>query len=130
MFKKLMPALFVVALTLGFAPALVQAQQPAAAVGGMTYSGSESLTNFGPLTFEFGKDGKVLMSDAGTPQRGKVAGTYTVNGTQVTLRFKDCIYVGQISGQQLSGTARFTEGPNMQSWTFQTQLQANLPQVN
>jgi hypothetical protein len=79
-----------------------------------TFIGSETLAGFGRLEFRFAANGQVTMVDA----RQTVAGSYTVNGNNVTLTFFNggCVYTGAISGQTLSGTGRNTASGT--TWNF------------
>jgi len=50
-------------------------------------------------------------------QAGSNAGTYSIVGNTVSLRFEGCqaYYTGALNGQVLAGTARNTQGA---SWSF------------
>lgn len=87
-------------------------------VAGTTWTGSESLAGFGALTFEFHRDGKAVMIDA----QATVDGTWSQTGTQVTITFQNCVYVGRIHGNVLSGNARYTVGdPRDWGWSVTRQ---------
>jgi opacity protein-like surface antigen len=89
-------------------------------VAGTDWNGSESLDQFGKLTFRFDANDQVLMID----EHGEVAGHYSQNGASVQIQFADCVYEGVINGNVLSGNARFTEGQNAgHTWTFSVTLQ-------
>jgi hypothetical protein len=129
-------ALLVVAL--GLAPALAHAQEfgggfaPPPRVAGSIWAGRENLQGFGFLAFGFNPNGQAAMADAETQKNnghGRIAtGTWSQNGTAVTIRFKDCVYSGQIKGDVLSGTAQFVTGRNQGlSWSFSVRLQPNQP---
>ncbi len=66
-----------------------------------TWRGSEQLLGFGPLTFEFKQKGVAVMTDA----KRVVKGTWTRNGSRVTIRFANCEYRGTIDGKVMTGTA-------------------------
>jgi hypothetical protein len=85
-------------------------------VAGTTWTGKENLQGFGKLTFEFQADGTATMIDA----KNTVKGTWTQEGQKVVIRFSNCVYVGEIKGQQLSGTGQFMEKdqPKGKQWTF------------
>lgn len=85
---------------------------PAAGVAGTTWSGTESLAGFGNLTFQFLADGKAFMIDA----KQKVGGKWAQAGSQVTITFGDCEYVGTVQGDKMAGKARFTKRD--MEWTF------------
>lgn len=85
---------------------------PKNSVAGTSWSGSESLSGFGKLTFQFDFDGKAVMIDA----KSLVNGTWTQVDNQVTITFQNCVYQGSIQGQVLSGNARYTSQPGQ--WTF------------
>jgi hypothetical protein len=92
-------------------------KKPAAtAVAGTTWTGKENLQGFGKLTFEFHADGTAVMTDA----QGTVKGTWAQKGQKVVIRFSDCVYVGEIKGQQMSGAAQFVENDQLtgKPWTF------------
>lgn len=77
-----------------------------------TWTGSESLAEFGKLTFKFEADGQAVMIDA----RSTVNGAWTQDGDQVTITFANCVYQGAIKGQTLSGNAHFVTEDR--TWTF------------
>ena len=85
-------------------------------VAGTVWSGTENLQSFGKLTFQFHAAGKSTMIDA----HSTIDGTWTQTGASVTIRFKDCVYQGRITGPSMSGTAMFTSGnAQNQTWSFQ-----------
>jgi hypothetical protein len=101
-----------------FGPAFAQAglqTQPPASVVGTAWKGQENLGNFGALTFQF-KDGqKVTMIDA----HSTIDGNFSQDGALVTIQFGNCVYEGVINENVLSGTGRFTSGPNAGvTWTW------------
>lgn len=102
---------------LTFAGATPPSQQPpdtpVTTVAGTVWSGTESLSGFGTLTFEFHGDAKAVMIDA----QATVNGNWSQAGNQVTITFQNCVYVGRIQGNVLSGNARYTEG-DPRDWTF------------
>jgi hypothetical protein len=85
-------------------------------MAGTTWSGTENLQGFGKLTFEFHGDGTAVMIDA----RSTVQGTWAQQGREVVIRFNNCVYVGEIQGQQMRGSAHFVENgqPRGEPWTF------------
>jgi hypothetical protein len=85
---------------------------PAISVIG-AWAGTESLTGFGALTFVFAENGHVTMVDA----KVTVNGSWTLAGRNVTIRFNNCVYTGEINGRTFQGTAQFTQG-TPQSWSF------------
>ncbi|HYV36498.1 MAG TPA: hypothetical protein VE988_12375, partial [Gemmataceae bacterium] len=87
-------------------------------VAGTEWKGSETLDDFGELTFQFSQGDEVLMIDA----QSDVAGHYVQNGATVTITFGNCVYVGTINGNVMSGTAHFTDGDDT-SWSFSVNLQ-------
>lgn len=66
-----------------------------------TWTGAEQLPGFGPLTFEFKEKNVAIMRDA----RGVVNGTWSKQGSSVTVRFRDCEYRGTVQGKSMTGTA-------------------------
>lgn len=82
------------------------------------WSGAETLSGFGSLTFQFESDGAAVMIDA----KSTVQGTWTQNGNLVTIAFQNCTYEGQLLGDVLSGTARYTVGAG--AWGFTVTQQA------
>jgi hypothetical protein len=81
-------------------------------VQGRTFSGSETLSNYGPVTFRFLSATAVDMVD----RDGTSRGSYTINGDEVTMTFGGATYRGVLQGQTLSGTGR-NESRGL-SWTF------------
>jgi len=82
-----------------------------------TWRGTENLAGFGALRFEFKKNNVVIMTDAARV----VNGTWTRNGSDVTITFANCQYRGAIDGNVMTGTAHFTDprfGPRAAPWTF------------
>lgn len=92
---------------------------PTASVAGTTWVGTESLSGFGKLEFQFEPDGKAVMVDA----VARVNGRWSQTGNQVTISFQNCVYVGTIQGQVLAGNARYTAG-EPRDWTFSLNRQA------
>ncbi len=82
-------------------------------VAGTTWSGTENLSGFGKLAFRFEPDGKAVMIDA----QSTVNGSWAQKGDEVTITFKNCVYIGAIQGQTMTGNARYTVDSNT-SWTF------------
>ena len=58
-----------------------------------------------------------VMIDA----RSRVRGSWSQDGTNITIRFENCVYQGRMQGGEFSGTAQYLDGD--QSWTFQVALQ-------
>ncbi|HYV36499.1 MAG TPA: hypothetical protein VE988_12380 [Gemmataceae bacterium] len=87
-------------------------------VAGTQWKGSETLGNFGTLTFQFSENGEAIMIDAAST----VGGTYTQNGASVHITFANCVYVGTINGNVMSGNAHFTDGDHS-NWTWSVTLQ-------
>lgn len=81
-----------------------------------TWVGTENLAGFGALTFVLGENGEMTMVDAKSTDRG----TWTQTGRTVTIRFRNCVYSGEIDGMVLQGTAQYTEGAQ-QTWSFRVQ---------
>ncbi len=95
-----------------------------ASIAGTAWSGTETLTGFGTLNFQFEPDGKAIMMDA----KSKVNGAWKQAGSQVTITFSNCVYQGVIKGTTFSGTARYTTGET--SWTFTVTRSADTPAPN
>jgi hypothetical protein len=70
----------------------------APALAGTTWVGKETQ---GDLRFEFKPDGTVIMVDGVTPQ--PVRGHWTLQGNEVTIRFANCVYRGQVNGDRMTG---------------------------
>lgn len=85
---------------------------------GTEFRGQENLNGFGRLTFRFGDNNRVEMIDARTTVRG----TYSVNGNQVTIRFNNCVYTGQMQDGRITGSARYTQGSGGEPWTFEVNM--------
>jgi hypothetical protein len=68
-----------------------------------SWKGCETLSGYGPLTFDFCKDGSAVMHDVD----GCTNGTWQQLGQQVTLFFYEgrVVYVGTIDGDVISGGA-------------------------
>jgi hypothetical protein len=95
------------------------AQSPSS-LAGSTWSGSENLGGFGKLTFVFKDQQNAIMVDA----KATVGGTYVVNGSNVTIRFKNCVYTGTLNGNVLTGSAQYTEGQGSNfTWTWNVAMQ-------
>jgi hypothetical protein len=91
-------------------------------MAGTQWNGSENLQNWGKLCFVFEDAQKATMIDA----HSKIGGTYSQNGSNVSIQFKDCVYTGTIQGNVLAGNAQFTSGQNTGvTWTFSVQLQGS-----
>lgn len=101
------------------APAVpsLPAAPPSPAVGqGLvktTWIGNESLQGYARLEFRFEANGKAIMIDSD----GSHDGTYTQQGSQVTLQFYNgtVVYTGMLNGNVLSGTAKNGSGA---TWNF------------
>ena len=85
---------------------------------GTEFRGQENLNGFGRLTFRFGDNNKVEMIDS----RTHVRGSYSATGTQITIRFNNCVYTGILQNGRITGTARYTQGPAGDPWTFEVNL--------
>jgi hypothetical protein len=81
-----------------------------------TWAGTENLAGFGGLTFVFRENGRATMTDASTTGNG----SWSQTGRSVTIRFKNCVYSGEINGAVLQGTAQYTEGAP-QTWSFRVE---------
>ncbi|MBX9680212.1 MAG: hypothetical protein K2X38_15740 [Gemmataceae bacterium] len=82
---------------------------------GASFQGQESLDAFGAVTFRFGTTGEAEMIDA----QSRVRGSYAFDVDEITIRFKDCVYVGRLlPNGRIAGTARYTTAQNNTSWTF------------
>jgi tetratricopeptide (TPR) repeat protein len=70
---------------------------------GTAWDGREDLANYGPLRFEFGKGGTVVMTD----KLRTTPGTYTRRDSHVVLWFASVCYDGAVSGngETLAGSA-------------------------
>jgi hypothetical protein len=79
-----------------------------------TWRGNENLPGFGPLVFEFKSEGKAVMRDA----KSTVHGTWTRNGSNVSIRFANCEYRGVINGRTMSGTAHGAAMLMGRTWQF------------
>jgi opacity protein-like surface antigen len=94
--------------------------QPPPSVVGSEWKGQEDLGNFGPLTFKFQDGQKVTMIDA----HNTIDGSFSQNGASVQIQFGNCVYEGTISGNVLSGTARFTSGSDAGvTWNWRVERQ-------
>lgn len=82
-------------------------------LAGTSWTGTESLQNFGKLTFQFAAGGKATMIDTA----GVSNGTWTQNGNQVNIQFFNgkVTYSGVLNGNAISGNASNTAGAK---WTF------------
>lgn len=122
-FSKLRSSI-VVALALAFVAAVAPSASMAApaSVVNTAWAGTENaIKPGGQLAFVFQAGGKALMLDENTrPNEPKtvIHGTFIQIGNQVEIRFKNCIYSGQIHDDLFSGTGRSTEG-NPVTWNFQ-----------
>lgn len=96
-------------------------RSPSNSVAGTTWAGSETLTNFGYLKFEFRSNGTVYMTDAARNVTGRVEGTWSQSGPNVAIQFSNCRYQGKIQNSVLSGTATFAQ--NGKQWSFSVSRQ-------
>jgi hypothetical protein len=79
---------------------------------GTTWSGSESLSGYGRLTFEFYGGGRAVMIDTS----GRTSGSWSRSGNSVTLRFhQTVVYRGTIRGTVLSGSG---SSKNRSNWSW------------
>ncbi|MBI2807884.1 MAG: hypothetical protein HYX68_23115 [Planctomycetes bacterium] len=85
---------------------------------GREFRGRENLNGFGPVSFRFGNNGAVQMIDA----RATVNGTYSMDMNVVTMRFGNCVYVGTLRNNGITGVARYTTGAPGNLWTFTVNL--------
>ena len=77
--------------------------------------GRESLFPNGDLVF-FVRGNNVVMVYAA---KTTLPGIGEVNGNRVTMTFSNCVYEGTMANGVLSGTGRFTSGPDVgRTWTF------------
>ncbi len=77
--------------------------------------GRESLFPNGDLVFLV-RGNNVVMIDAA---KTTLPGVGSVNGNRVTMTFSNCVYEGTMANGVLSGTGRFTSGPNAgRTWTY------------
>src|SRR5260221_6748823 len=79
-----------------------------------TWAGTENLNGFGKVSFTFCSDGKVTMVDA----QSTVKGSWTQNGTSVSISFANCEYRGSLEGSSIRGAAYFTAGTSRVQWSF------------
>ena len=64
---------------------------------------------------------KVRMIDA---TRRPVDGDFAIQGNRVVFAFGNCVYDGTLNNDVLTGTGRFTSGPNAgQTWNFSVRAQ-------
>jgi hypothetical protein len=112
-----MTSLAVVAFGLTLTPAFIESAPAASAVlndqlSGSTWKGTEDLpAPYGPLTFEFKADGKVVMIDG----RSTVQGNYRIEGNTVGMSFPGSSgYVGVINGNSMTGLAK----DDNRTWAF------------
>ncbi len=89
-------------------------------VAGTTWSGNETLQNFGALTFQFQPNGTAIMIDTS----GRSQGTWSVAGNRVTISFNNgqIVYVGTITGNTMTGEASNSNGG---SWRFTVRRGSN-----
>ncbi|HZZ80260.1 MAG TPA: caspase family protein [Gemmataceae bacterium] len=90
-------------------------------VAGTTWNGSETLSDYGRLTFHFAGDGNVTMIDA----KSTVNGSWSQSGNRVTITFQNCVYEATVQGKSMSGNAHFTNGAR--TWTFAVTLADGTP---
>jgi hypothetical protein len=102
----------------------VSGAEPSQAIpANSTWVGTEAA--IGSLTFIFNEDGKAtkkLTTFANAPPEH---GTWTQAGRNVTIRFKDYEYTGQIKGTVLQGVLQYTDGTE-RGWSFRVQVQGNM----
>lgn len=78
---------------------------------GSIWTGTETLPNYGALTFRFFAGGQATMTD----KDGDTSGTFKQSGNSFTLNFEPKIsYTGTVQGNTMKGTA--TNGSK--NWTF------------
>lgn len=82
--------------------ALLQGRTSTATQTG-NWIGSETLADYGKLTFQMNPGGRAVMIDAKETSEG----TWQQTGNQITLRFYDgrVVYTGTLNGSSLSGSA-------------------------
>ena len=79
------------------------------------WSGTESLTGYGPLDFELHTGGMAVMIDA----KETVSGYYKHVGANITITIPGrAVYYGTIKGKSIVGTAR----DSRRSWTFSVEF--------
>jgi hypothetical protein len=82
-------------------------------LAGTWWAGNETLQGYGNLRFVFQEGGRAIMHD----HDGATPGTYVQNGQEVSLTFYGhVVYRGQITGQQMKGTA--SNGQRNWTWTL------------
>ena len=102
---------------LGFAaPAFVDKfGMPQPTPTSMTFEGAEFGNRY--LKFVMSTGGVATMYDEVTA--GSVRGSFGISGNHVVVLFDNCVYDGTMFGNVISGTARFTSGPNAGvTWQF------------
>jgi hypothetical protein len=126
--RTLASSLAVALLAVGIAPSASRAQgfNPVLTVSKSIWTGDEDFTGRRTiLSFGFRDDGKVTMVDTSTitNRTPPVMGTWTQNGSEVSIRFNNCLYVGRINGNQMTGQAQWTSGPTQgRIWNFALRL--------
>lgn len=82
-----------------------------------TWSGSESLANFGKLALHFYASGRVVMIDT----KSSTEGNWQLQGSDIRLQFFGgrVIYSGTLTGNAMAGTARNEKT----SWSWNVQAQ-------
>lgn len=85
-------------------------------IAGTVWMGRENLHGYNTLTFHLHVDGKATMIDS----KGTTTGIWVQDGPHVTIRFRDCVYRGQLDDTRLAGTALFIAGAQAgKAWDFQ-----------
>jgi hypothetical protein len=127
-FKTLISSLGLTVLAIGLAPSMASAQgiAPVPSVTRTVWAGAEDFTGKATvLGFGFDADGTVGMIDQSNANNNQpaVKGNWSQNGSQVTIRFTNCVYVGQINGNEMTGRAQWTSGPSQgRTWNFSLRL--------
>jgi hypothetical protein len=79
-------------------------------LAGRSFAGTETLPGYGAVTFRYVDANTVEMID----KHGTTRGSYTQNGTQVTMTFGTVVYTGETRGDVISGSARDSRS----NWNF------------
>jgi hypothetical protein len=74
------------------------------------WGGKETLPGYGPLSFQFGANGQVTMTD----KDGNTPGQYQLQDSRISINFGGAVYTGTVSGTTMQGSA--TNGRNNWSW--------------
>jgi hypothetical protein len=96
-------------------------------LAGTIWKGTETLQDYGKLTFQLHAGGKATMIDAD----GTTGGTWSQNGQTITINFYDgdVTYQGSLKGTTFSGTGRNNQ--DGRNWSFSVMLQTSAaPQGN